>query len=89
MPASSLTAGSGFFVPGGDMPPRPTLEPDDIMTPAQIGRVLGVPASTVSTWIGRYNIESLGKIGRWDVYDYNELAVIEGKLRRKHESRAA
>lgn len=89
MPASSLTAGSGFFVPGVNVAPRPTLEPDDIMTPAQIGRVLGVPASTVSTWIGRYGIEPLGTIGRWLVYDFNDLAAIEAHLRSERESRKA
>ena len=89
MPASSLTAGSGFLVPGVIMPPRPTLEPDDIMTPAQIGRVLDIPASTVSTWIGRYGIKPLGQIGRWLVYDFNELAAIEASRRREREAREA
>lgn len=88
MPAPSLMAGGGFFVGAGVvMPPRPTLEPEDIMTPAQIGRVLGIPASTVSTWIHRYGIEPLGKLGRWDVYDYNDIAAVDARLRREREAR--
>lgn len=71
------------------MPPRPTLEPGDIMTPAQIGRTLGVPASTVSTWIGRYGIEPLGTLGRWPAYDFNDIAAVDAALRRKREARMA
>jgi Homeodomain-like domain len=68
------------------LPPRATLHPDDLVTPAQAGRILGVPASTVRTWIDRYGLENLGHIGRWPVYDYNEIAVIAARMRR---SRAA
>jgi hypothetical protein len=71
------------------MPPRLTLEPDDLMTPAQIGRALGIPASTVRTWIDRYGIESLGNVGRWPVYDFNEVAAVDAARRRKQEARAA
>jgi hypothetical protein len=59
------------------MPPRPGIEPEDIVTPTRAGELLGVPASTVRTWIERYGIEPLGKIGRWNVYDYREIAAIE------------
>jgi DNA-binding transcriptional MerR regulator len=59
------------------MPPRPGIEPEDIVTPSQAARLLGVPASTVRTWIERYGVESLGKIGRWNVYDFREIAAIE------------
>jgi len=60
------------------MPPRPGIEPEDIVTPSQAAKLLGdIPASTVRTWIQRYGIEPLGKIGRWNVYDYREFAAIE------------
>lgn len=68
------------------MAPRPTLEPDDVMTPSQIGRVLGIPASTVRTWIGRYEVEQLGSLGRWPAYDFNDIAVIYARL---HDCAAA
>jgi hypothetical protein len=71
------------------MPPRLTLEPDDLMTPVQISRTLDVPASTVRTWIDRYGIEPLGTLGRWPAYDYDEIAAIDAALRRKREARAA
>jgi hypothetical protein len=74
---------------GVSVPPRLTLEPDDLMTPAQIGRTLGVPASTVRTWIERYGIEPLGMLGRWPAYDYNEVAAIDAARRRKHDAEAA
>jgi hypothetical protein len=63
--------------------PHPGIEPEDIMTPAQAGRLLDVPASTIRTWIQRYGLEPLGKIGRWPVYDYRELAAIDAALNRK------
>ena len=59
------------------MPPRPGIEPEDIVTPTQAAKHLGVPASTVRTWIERNDVEPLGKIGRWNVYDYREIAAIE------------
>jgi len=62
------------------LPPRATLEADDLVTPAQAGRILGVPASTVRTWIDRYDIDSLGFIGRWPVYDYNEIAAVKARM---------
>ena len=71
------------------MPPRPTLEPDDLVTPARAGLLLGIPASTVRTWIERYGIEQLGALGRWPAYDYNEIAAVDAALRRKREARQA
>ena len=59
------------------------------MTPAQIGRILGIPASTVSTWIGRYGVEPLGVVGRWQVYDFNAIAAIDAQRRRDREAREA
>ena len=80
---------------GVDVPPRLTLEPDDLVTPAQAGRILGVPASTVRTWIERSEsiigrkIEPLGTLGRWPAYDYNEIAAVDAAMRRKREAREA
>ena len=74
---------------GVPVPPRLTLEPDDLVTPVQAGRILGVPASTVRTWIDRYGIEPLGTLGRWPAYDYNEIAAVDAALRRKREAREA
>jgi len=77
------------------MPPRLTLEPDDLVTPAQFGRITGVPASTVRTWIERSpaiigrKIEPLGTLGRWPAYDYNDLAAVDAAMRRKREARQA
>jgi hypothetical protein len=59
------------------MAPRPGIEPGDIVTPTQAARLLGIPAETVRTWIHRYGIRPLGKIGRWNVYDFREIAAIE------------
>lgn len=62
--------------------PRPGIEPEDIVTPSRAARLLDVPASTVRTWIDRYHLESLGKLGRWNAYDFREIAAIEAGLRR-------
>lgn len=77
------------------MPPRPTLEPDDLVTPTQFARTIGVPPSTVRTWIERSEsiigrrIEPLGSLGRWPAYDYNDLAAVDAAMRRKRETRVA
>ncbi len=71
------------------MPPRSNLEPDDLVTPAQAARLLGVPLGTVRSWIHRSGIESLGSDGRWPRYDYNEIAAVDARLRRKREARSA
>lgn len=71
------------------LPPRPTLEADDLVTPAEASRLLGVPAGTVRQWILRYGIEQLGALGRWPVYDYNTIAAVDARLRRKREAREA
>lgn len=93
---SSLTAEGGFLLfAGGVMPPRPTLEADDLVTPAQAARMLGVKLGTVRSWICRSEgiigrkVVPLGKLGRWPAYDYNDIAAVDAALRRKRESRAA
>jgi hypothetical protein len=69
------------------MPPRPDLHPDDLVTPKQASALLGIPASTVCTWIDRYGIESLGEIAGRRVYDYLDIAAVDARLRRKREAR--
>jgi hypothetical protein len=76
-------------MPGVIMPPRPTLEPDDLVTPAQAAALLGVPAGTVWSWIHRYEIRPLGKLGQWNVYDYNDIAAVDARLRRERERESA
>jgi hypothetical protein len=71
------------------MPPRPTLEPDDLVTPTKAAELLGVPAATVRSWIHRSEdilgrkIEPLGTVGRWPVYDFNEIAAIDAIMRQR------
>ena len=95
MPVSSLAACGRFLRAGVVMPPRLTLEPDDLVTPTQFGNAIGVPASTVRTWIERSasiigrKIEPLGTLGRWPAYDYNDLAAVDAAMRRKRETRVA
>jgi DNA-binding transcriptional MerR regulator len=66
--------------------PRPGLEAEDIVLPTAAARRLGVPASTIRTWIHRYGVEPLGTIGRWQVYDFRDIAVIEAGLRGGREA---
>jgi hypothetical protein len=89
MPARSVAASGPFCFPGVTVPPRPTLEPDDLVTPAAAGRLLGIPASTVRTWIERYEIERLGFLGRWPAYDFNAIAAVQAKRRQNAHSEAA
>lgn len=56
-----------------------TLDPCDVVTPSTAAKRLGIPAGTVRSWISRYRIEPLGKIGRVNVYNYIDIARIEGK----------
>lgn len=83
-PLAAERAAGGFFVPAGVIvTPQPGIEPEDILTPSQIAKLLGIPAATVRSWIRRYEVESLGMIGRWPVYDYREIAAIDAALNRK------
>ena len=56
-------------------------EPRDVVTPSQAAGIFGVPASTVRTWIARRKVKPLGRIGRYNRYDYRELAEIERDMR--------
>lgn len=96
MPADSLAA-CGFRVSrgGGVVPPRPTLEAIDLVTPAAFARAARVPASTVRTWIQRAEqiigrkVEPLGDLGRWPAYDWADLAALEAEMNRRKQERAA
>jgi hypothetical protein len=82
-------------MPGVIMPPRPTLEADDLVTPTRFGGLVGVPAPTVRSWIYRSEdilgrkVEPLGTLGRWPAYDYNDLAALDAEMRRRREQLAA
>jgi|ERR1019366_4689667 hypothetical protein len=88
--ALSQKAAGGFFVLAEVfMPPRPTLEADDLVTPARAAELLGVEPNLVRVWIHRHRIEPLGTLGRWPVYDYNAIAAVDASMRRKREARYA
>lgn len=76
------------------VPVRPTLESDDLVTPSAAARILGIPASTVRTWIERSGdilgrkVEPLGTLGRWPAYDFNDLAALDAEMRRRHREAA-
>ena len=57
------------------------MRPEDVVTPSAAAKVFGVPACTVRKWIQRKGVKPLGKIGRYNVYDYAELAAIERDMR--------
>ena len=91
--ALSRKAAGGFFaLTGVTVPPRPTLEAGDLVTPAQAARLLGVPLPTVRSWIHRSEaiigrkVEPLGTLGRWPAYDYNDIAEADAAMRRKREA---
>ncbi|MFF5206009.1 MerR family transcriptional regulator [Streptosporangium sp. NPDC000396] len=52
-------------------------QPHDVVTPTQVAREWGIPAGTVRSWISRAGLEPLGRIGRYNVYDYRQLAELE------------
>ena len=56
-------------------------QPHDVVTPTQAADLFGVPASTVRSWIRRRGLQPLGRIGRYNRYDYRELAAIERDMR--------
>lgn len=88
MTTTLVTAGSRvpqaviFTCAGVSLPPRVTLEADDLVTPSQAARLLGVPPATVRSWIRRYGIEPLGPLGRWPAYDFNDIAAVQARMRR-------
>jgi DNA-binding transcriptional MerR regulator len=66
-----------FACPGVTVDPQP----HDVVTPSQAAELFGVPASTVRSWIRRRKVQPLGAIGRYNRYDYRELAEIERDMR--------
>lgn len=56
-------------------------QPHDVVTPTQAAEMFGVPPSTVRSWIRRRKLEPLGRIGRYNRYDYRQLAEIERDMR--------
>lgn len=76
------------------MPPRPTLEPDDVVTPGRAAVLLQIPVNRLRVWICRSE-EILGrkveplpvKIGRWPAYDFNDLAALDAEMRRRQRER--
>jgi hypothetical protein len=78
MPSESPKARRGLFACSGvNVDP----EPHDVVTPTQAAEIFGVPASTVRSWIRRRSVQPLGRIGRYNRYDYRELAAIERDMR--------
>jgi hypothetical protein len=73
-----LPGGISRFRGGGE---RVDPQPHDVVTPSQAAEIFGVPASTVRTWIARRGVKPLGKIGRYNRYDFRELAEIERDMR--------
>lgn len=77
------------------MPPRPTLEPDDLVTPGRASEMLGIPVNRLRVWIHRSEdilgrkIGPLGQLGRWPVYDFNDLAALDAEMRRRQRQREA
>lgn len=61
----------------------PDIQPRDVVTPSQAARIFGIPASTMRSWIRRKKIKTLGQIGRYNTYDYRELADLEASMRCK------
>lgn len=84
-----------FPCAGVNVTPRATLEPDDLVTPARGAGLLGVDPSTMRTWIQRSEdilgrkVEPLGTLGRWPVYDFNDLAALDAEMRRRQRRREA
>lgn len=77
------------------MPPRLTLEADDLVTPTAFARAIGAAPGTVRVWIHRSaeilgrKVEPLGTLGRWPAYDWNDLAALDAEMRRRQHQAAA
>lgn len=71
------------------MPPRPTLEADDLVTPQRFAELTGIPSGRVRVWIHRSleligrKVMPVGQLGRWPAYDFNDLAALEARMRRR------
>ncbi len=61
----------------------------DAVTPSQAAARLDIPAGTVRSWISRRGIKPIGTIGRYNVYDYRELARVEAEMRYDPASEVA
>lgn len=57
------------------------MHPHDVVTPTEAAAILGVPPGTLRSWIHRRGIQPLGKIGRYNRYNYQDLAELEHDMR--------
>jgi hypothetical protein len=97
MPADTREAYAGIllFARGVTMPPRPTLDATDLVTPTVFARRTSLCASTVRTWIQRSEqmigrkVEPLGFLGRWPAFDWNDLAALERASHQRQQKAAA
>lgn len=78
------------------MPPRPTLDATDLVTPSQFAKRTGLCASTVRTWIQRSEqmigrkVEPLGSLGaNRPAFDWNDLAALERASHQRQQKAAA
>lgn len=76
-PRRALAHRGHFACPGVNVDPQP----HDVVTPGEAAAIFGVPAGTVRSWISRRGLKPLGRIGRYNRYDYRELAEIERDMR--------
>ncbi len=67
----------------------PDIDPSEVVTPSQAAKMWDIPAGTVRSWISRRGIKPIGTIGRYNVYDYRELARVEAEMRYDPASEVA
>ncbi|ETK36147.1 hypothetical protein [Microbispora sp. ATCC PTA-5024] len=59
------------------------MRPQDVVIPSQAAELFGVSPELMRKWIQRKGVRPLGKLGRYNAYDLQDLAEVERDMRAR------
>lgn len=59
------------------------VRPHDVVIPSQAAELFGISPELMRKWIQRRGVQPLGKLGRYNAYNLQELAEVERDMRAR------
>lgn len=60
------------------------LRPQDVVIPSRAAELFDVSPELMRQWIRRRGVKPIGKLGRYNAYDLQDLAEVERHMRARH-----